>query len=176
MSSLKIELHNAKNFTREQRIKLYRALRLCVKTVNHPLFKQEVLNFRWYDKKNKKWVNNYRWNENLSNKQIYDLIMSGYDIYNKKIDYDIDMDVTLYYEDSNTIGYTYKNVMNTYHNAKFFDKFDIASLSGHFCHEALHNMGLDHEVRWNSLRKYTAVYAIGYIVRDLGKQILKGRI
>ena len=176
MEKLKIELHAARNFTRDQRIKLYRALRLCVKTINHPLFKQEVENFRWYDKKNKVWKDIYHMSEGLTRKQVYELFMSGKDIYNKKIDYDMDVDITAYYEDSTVIGYTYGNSMRTWINMKFFNQWGISNICSNIVHEALHNVGFNHEYNWTYERQFSVPYAIGYIAGDIAKHIEKGRI
>lgn len=176
MNKLNIELHNSRNFTRDQRIKLYRALHLCVKTVNHPLFKQEVLSIKWYDKKNKVWIYRYHYTSD-SNREIYNNFMSGKDIYNVGVeDNDIDVDITAYYNNNNVIGYTYPQTIRTWINMKFFNKWGLSNIVGNIIHENMHNIGYQHEYNWTYERQYSVPYMYGYIARDIAKEIQKGNI
>src|SRR5690606_8082794 len=72
---------------------------------------------------------------------------------------------------SRVVGYTYPHTPKTWVNLKFFNGYDYADIADNIFHEWLHKLGFDHV----SADEHTSVpYALGYIVRDLIKQIIKG--
>lgn len=81
---------------------------------------------------------------------------------------------TLYMDKgSSTIGYTYGKLQE-WINRFFFDEWEtefdgLGSLAGHLFHEYLHRCGYFH--RYSHMG--TLVYSWGYLVRDMGKDLLK---
>lgn len=84
--------------------------------------------------------------------------------------------VTMYYVNSNTMGYTDMGAKKIWTNSYYFDKWmkanDVASLAGHLFHEFLHTCGYYH--RWSHTG--TLVYEWGYLVRDMAKEAMVGRV
>lgn len=170
---------------RQQR--LYRkALQAAVVAVNSDQFKYSVLDFSYTDSNGLKFDNfkrnhSYPWmqfsqqdetvNDNLSNQDIYDVLMSGWDMYSKEKDGDIDVETALYRNRfSSTVGYTYGNTLKTWSNTKFWigdEKQIIAIIAANIIHEYMHNLGFGHAVKWNTTRDYTVPYAIGNMVYHL---------
>lgn len=153
---LKFDVHSANNFTKKEYEKFRSALSLGEKVLNSDSFKFKVLNYPFRETNGK------------NNTQIYQMFMSGKDNFNKEVDNDLDIYITLYYSPKKVIGYTYPSTFRTWVNRKFFKKFDAADILGNITHEYCHNLGFGHSIRVG--RKHTVPYAMGYIARDLGKK------
>lgn len=152
---LKFDIHARKNFTKDEYNKFQRAISLGEQVLNSIEFKNKVLSAK------------FRETDNKSNKEIYDMFMSGKDAFNKEIDSDIDIYISMYYSANKVIGYTYPSTYKTWMNRKFFKKFDVTEILGNLVHEYCHNLGFGHNIRVG--RSNTVPYRIGYIARDLGK-------
>jgi hypothetical protein len=152
------ELHQLNNFSKEERDKFIEAIRLAEDVLNSIEFKNRFLNLPLVQ------------TNGNTNKQVYNQLMSGADKFNKELDNDIDVYITLYYSFKNTVGYTYPTTWFTWINRKFFSSFDYADVAGNVVHEYMHNVGYDH-IRASD--KWSVPYAIGYLVRDMIKEKIK---
>ena len=162
--NMKIDINGMKNFTPKQQAKFKEAMAIGELVLNSQQFKDAILA-----------VEKFYENKDMTNMQIYELICSGNDLYDSSNDKDIDVFVTMYSNFwSGVIGYTYRNTVKTWINAKFFNRFEIAEVFGNVLHEALHNMGFQHLIK-KTMRK-TVPYIIGYIGRDLANKHLNGEI
>jgi hypothetical protein len=110
-------------------------------------------------------------NDYLSNENIYDLIMSGWDKFNQTHEGDADLESHLHYKRwSNAIGHTYPSTFKTWLNTKFWtgtEKQIVALIAGNIVHEYMHNLGFGHAYKWNPTRDHSVPYAVGTIVRQI---------
>ena len=149
--TLKIQVHERKNFTTDEVIKHVAACIKAEKVLNSKRFKELFLELK---------LTNTR---GFTNLQIYEKLMSGSDAHNKEEDQDIDVFVEMYYKNNSTVGYTYPNINKTYINRKFFSKYTPAEVACNLVHEYLHKAEFDH----HSAKEHTSIpYAVGYLVRD----------
>jgi hypothetical protein len=152
MKPLSVDVHNLKNFKPEERKKFKEAMREMVKVLNSREFYTRFMNLELEQ------------TEGHSNPQIYVMLRSGADKFNKENDFDIDVHLTMYYSWKRTIGYTYPSTYFTWINRKFFRGFDASDVAGNVAHEYMHNLGFGHK----SAKDHKSVpYAIGYLVRDM---------
>lgn len=108
--------------------------------------------------------------------QIYEGLILGNDRFSKKNDRDIDVLIHLYKGSTGTIGYHNSCCLDTYTNIYHFDdwrkeKYGKAIMAGHSAHEYFHVMGYSHRF----IKSKSLVYQAGYLVRDLGKQVIDGK-
>lgn len=150
-----------RNFSKRQRQKILAALVKLKKAINSDAFRKRVLAHRFAGKQT------YANNNGLTNQQIYNKIMAGAEKYFPKKDYEMDLDVTMYYEDTSVIGYTYPNTTRIWVNSKFFNKFSHSSIAGNLTHEWLHKIGFGHDFEATARRPYSVPYAVGNILRSL---------
>ena len=159
MSNITFEVHGTKNFTEQERQKFSLAIKKAEEVLNSEEFKDAVLIYP-FDQAN-----------GTTNKEIYDMIMSGADKFNTMEDGDIDVQIEMYYSFGRAIGYTYPSTWFTWINRKFFKRFDHSEIAGNVVHEYMHNLGFGHR----TAKDHDSVpYAIGYLVRDMvkGKEIV----
>jgi hypothetical protein len=159
-----IEIHGFKNFTEEEKVFYINAINLKLRVLSSSEFKK-----RWLSTPMKE-------TNGLTRLQAYTKILSGYDAFSRHIDGDLDFFFNLYYQKSDTIGYTYIGKLGTYTNRYFLavwmkDPYGHAYLAGHLFHEYLHSVGFKHKFT----KKGTLVYKGGYLVRDMGKEIIDGK-
>jgi hypothetical protein len=172
-----IKLTNVSNFNEARRKKLDEALDLLDRVLASQAFKQGVLNFGYSEKLNGHTLRRtqFRMNQGLSNQQIYELLLSGKDKFEKEPDGLIEVDLALAMQRHNgVLGFTYPNVVRVWINSWFFDSAKLSEIAGNIMHEYCHKSGFEHEFKSTSLRPYTVPYAIGYLVRDLAARMPKG--
>lgn len=151
------------NFTTDQANKVQNAADRIRKIVASQEFKDAVINHTWNGKKT------FANNNGLSNLQIYDRLVVGAEQLYPEKNSTMDVELELYYEDSNTVGYTYPNTTHIWMNLKFFNTYGPPQVAGNLMHEWLHKLGFGHDVSSTAQRPYSVPYAIGYIVRNLAQ-------
>jgi hypothetical protein len=124
-----------------------------------------------------------KYSKGLTEKQAYDLVISGWCQQFKKADGDFDIYIILYTGRRKTVGYTYGNLKVWTNRLHFLDWMvmeekglkrgikgeGLAMGCGHFFHEGLHLQGFTHPTHKGSL-----TYEWGYIMRDVCKGIAQG--
>lgn len=174
---LKVSLNSLLGGTKSFREKYKKAMKLLEKAVNSEEFKQRVLNFNYNDNgviiNNFKGAYHHETGKLMSNQEVYDLIMSGYDIYTKEKDGDIDIESTLYSKRwSSAMGFTYPSTIRTWMNTYIVQ--EIPTIAGNQGHESLgHNLGFTHSYKWNPTRQFSQPYAIGYIIASIVESYLE---
>jgi hypothetical protein len=151
-------------FTSAGRKKILAAADLIKAVVASEEFKKKVLNHK---------VNGRRTfvdNGGLTNAQIYQKILDGAEQLRRTKDNEMDLEVELYSDNTNVVGYTYPNVNRVWMNNKYFSKNSPALVTTNMMHEWLHKLGFNHAAQQTPDRKYSVPYAIGYLVRDLALQ------
>ena len=99
--------------------------------------------------------------------QVYNRLMTGAEVLDPAVDYEMDVNVTIYEQNNSTVGYTYSNVVMIWLNRKFFKKYSLGEIAGNMVHEWTHKMGYGHTSNNTSVRPYSVPYWIGYLVRDM---------
>lgn len=152
------------NFGANDEEKLYKALDIIKKVVASKEFRDRVLNFTF---KGKKQFND---NKGMTNAEIYQAILDGKEDLLPVVDNEMDLELELYYSWRNTVGYTYPGALRIYMNTKYFNPYTPAEVAGNVFHEWTHKLGFDHASSYSVERDSSVPYALGYIMRDLGKK------
>lgn len=152
------------NFEAADEEKLHKAVEIIKKVVGSVEFRDKVINYTYQGKK--QFVDN----KNLTNSEIYQILLNGKENLKPEVDHEMDLELELYYSWKNTVGYTYPNALRIYMNTKYFDPFTPSEVAGNVFHEWTHKLGFEHASSYSVSRDSSVPYAIGYLIRDLGKQ------
>lgn len=150
-----------KGFSPAHERKMRQALARLSYVVKTAEFKQKVLEHSYQGKKQ------FYQNKGLSNKEIYQAILDGVESLNPVEDNTMNLQLTLYTSETNTVGYTYPNTNEIWVNTKYFERYSLAEVANNAMHEWLHKIGFEHSYYNNDDRPYTVPYAIGEIVEDI---------
>lgn len=152
------------NFEAEQEEKVHKAVEIIKKVIASSEFRAKVLNFTFNGKRE---FNN---NNNLTNEEIYLKLLRGSEKLQPEDDFEMDLELELYYTSNNTVGYTYPNTVKIWMNTKYFTPYTPTQVAGNIFHEWTHKLGFDHASSYSVARDSSVPYAIGYLIRDLGKK------
>jgi hypothetical protein len=152
------------NFNASQEDKILAAAELIRRVVASEEFKNAILKHRYQGKR--QFVDN----KGLSNRQIYKKILEGSEMLKKKVDNQMDLNLTIYRAQNNVVGYTYPNTMRIWMNSKFLNQNTAAKVTTNMMHEWLHKLGFDHDRSPTKRRPYSVPYAVGYLVAKLAKK------
>lgn len=155
------------NFPQVQEAKIHKAVELIKKVVASDEFKERILNHKFDGEKT--FVDN----KGFTNEQIYQIILDGSETLIPEKNGRMDVEVELYQQSTNTIGYTYPNTSRIWVNTKYFDKYTPVQVADNLFHEWLHKLGFDHDVKYSKSRNYSVPYAIGYLVEELAHKHYK---
>lgn len=155
---------NMVNFPQDQEAKVLKAVELIKKVVSSPEFKERILSHTFDGKKG--FVDN----KGLSNEQIYQMIMDGSETLIPEKNGKMDVELELYEQSTNTIGYTYPHTSRIWVNTKYFNKYTPVQVADNLFHEWMHKLGFDHEIKYSKSRSYSVPYAIGYLVEELARK------
>ena len=155
---------NMVNFPQEHEAKVYQAIELIKKVVSSHEFKERILSHTYEGKKI--FVDN----KGLSNEQIYQLIIDGSETLIPEKNGRMDVELELYQNTSNTIGYTYPHTSRIWMNSKYFNKYTPVQVADNLFHEWLHKLGFDHAIKYTQRRNYSVPYAIGYLMEELANK------
>lgn len=150
-----------RDFSLTQESKMNSALVKLNIVLNSEEFRIKVLNHSYNGSKT--FVNN----NGQSNREIYETILKGAETLNGIEDQEVDVDITLYYSNNSTVGYTYPNVNRIWVNNKFFSTYSHGSVAANVAHEWLHKLGYGNDSNRTTRRDYSVPYGIGGIVRSL---------
>lgn len=149
-----------RDFNVEQEEKMLEALNRAKIVLNSAEFKERVLNFTWNGEK--------KFNDTTdTNAQVYEKIMKGAEKLYPEEDHEMDLDITLYYKNNSTVGYTYPDTIQIWVNSKFFNSYNYGQVAANAVHEWTHKLGYGHDYYNNSDRPYSVPYGIGGIIKEL---------
>jgi hypothetical protein len=155
---LRVNLVSLTGFTDSETKRHRSAATLTEIVVNSAEFKKRVLAKKFTTTKK-------------TSQEIYDHLMTGEEVLQKGVDYEMDIEVEMYNKKNNVVGYTYPNVTKTWLNRYVTSKYDESGIAGNLVHEWLHKLGYGHA----SASDHNSVpYAVGYIVRDMVQEYKKG--
>lgn len=146
--------------------KFHKAIEIIKEVVATEEFRSKILNHKYNGKLT--FVDN----GGYTNAQIYQKILDGAEKLQSTKDNQMDMEVELYYASTSTVGYTYATSKRIWVNTKFFDSYAANSVAANLFHEWLHKVGFGHASSYSTSRDYSVPYAIGSMIRDLGKKFL----
>ena len=153
-------------FNPSQEAKVLKAIEIIKKVVRSNEFKEKVLQFTYKGK------NQFVDNNGLTNVEIYQKLLEGSEELSPAIDYEMDLELELYYSRRSTVGYTYPDELKVWINTKFFNTYTSAQVAGNVFHEWTHKLGFEHAYRYSTKRDASVPYALGYLVQELGKKYL----
>jgi hypothetical protein len=145
--------------------KFDQAVELIKKVVATEEFRSAVLNHTYNG------VKTFVDNSGYTNGQIYQKVLDAAEKLFPAKNNAIDMEVELYYEDSNVVGYTTSNSKRIWVNNKFFVTNPITGVATNLFHEWLHKVGFGHAVSYSTSRDYSVPYAVGRMIGSIGKNI-----
>lgn len=102
--------------------------------------------------------------------EILEHIGRGNETLQPAIDNELDVEIEFYYAATSTVGYTYASSKRVWVNTKFFDTYTPSSVAANLVHEWLHKLGYKHAVNYSASRDHSVPYAIGSMVRSIGKK------
>lgn len=149
-----------------RKAKLERSLLLLEQVLNTPIFRERVAAYTYKGKKN--FVDN----KSMDNTQVLKSLLDGSETLTPGVDNSVNILLTFYRKNNSTVGYTSPSTRLININLKFFDKYNEAEVAGNLVHEWTHKLGWNHASRHNSARPHSVPYAIGYMVRDIGEDLL----
>jgi hypothetical protein len=154
------------NFNADQEQKVRKAVEIIKKVIASREFKDRVLNYKY--KGNKGFVDNH----GLSNEEIYNRIFEAAEqIGNTTKNNMMDVELELYHQKTNTIGYTYPNTVRIWINKKYFSKYTPVKVADNLMHEWMHKIGFTHATTWSKDRDHSVPYAIGYLIEELAENL-----
>jgi hypothetical protein len=154
--------YSLNKFDENETQKMEAAIAEVIKVFNSYEFKQKILEHLFNGEMQ------FHDNEGYTNSQIYDIILAAdEEVLNDGPDGEVDLQLTLYYSSSSTVGYTYPSTLETWVNEKYFDKYDLSEVARNVAHEWMHKLGFTHDKYHNSSRPFSVPYAIGYMVEDM---------
>lgn len=154
------------NSTSAQEDKYNEAVEIVKKVVATEAFRKKILNFTY--KGSKQFADN----GGKTNAQIYQSILDAAERLQPIKNNILDLGVKFYYQNSSVVGYTMASITYINVNTKFFNQYDPNEVAGNLFHEWLHKLGYSHDSSATAKRPYSVPYAIGYMVRELGKSFL----
>lgn len=154
------------DFTATQEEKYNKAIELVKLVVATNEFKEKVLAHTYNGSKQ------FADNNGKTNAQIYQSILEAAERLRPAKNNQMDLEVELYYADNNVVGYTNTGTTQIWVNTKYFNQYAINSVASNLFHEWLHKVGYGHDSAATAKRPYSVPYAVGYMIRDIGKSFL----
>jgi len=111
-------------------------------------------------------------NQGYTNEQIYDLLHLGKETLSPVADGLMNLELKAYYEDSDTVGYTFTQSKTIYVNRKFYNRYTPAQIARNLMHEWLHKVGFSHDVAATARRPYSVPYGMGKIAETVGRNLV----
>lgn len=153
------------NFSTEQEAKVAKAVEIIKKVVALREFRDRVYNYTYKGKRQ------FFDNGGFTNEQVYQKILEGAEqMGNKAKNNVMDVELELYTQATNTIGYTYPNTVRIWMNKKYFNKYTPINVADNLMHEWMHKLGFVHATTWSESRDHSIPYAIGYLVEELARK------
>lgn len=150
------------NFNLEQEAKVLKAVALIKKVISSDEFRERVLNYTYDGKKG------FFGNNGMTNEEVYQKILEGAEqMGNTSRNNIMDVELELYHQKTNTIGYTYPNTVRIWMNMKYFTRYTPIKVADNLMHEWMHKLGFTHATAWSESRDHSVPYAIGYLVEEL---------
>lgn len=159
-----------RNFTEEDLVKLTKAIEILEQIMNSNLLRKKILEFNY------KGTTSFHQNNNLTNQEIYQLIMRGAEVLKPDEDYTMDFDLTMYRSWnpwSKVKGYTKPDTMRIWIHSKFYrlSSWTPVDIAANLAHEWIHKVGFGHDYYYNDDRPFSVPYAVGSLVAEVASEL-----
>ncbi len=154
------------NLTNTQADKYDRAVALVKKVVATEAFRTKILNHKYNG------ATQFANNNGKTNAQIYQSILDAAEKLTPSKNNTMDVGVKMYYTNNSVVGWTNTSITYINVNTKFFNNYTINNVAANLFHEWLHKVGYGHDSSSTTRRPYSVPYAVGYLIRDIGKSFL----
>lgn len=141
------------------------AVEMIKKVVASEEFREKILNHTYNG------VKTFVDNGGYTNSQVYQKILDASEKLFPVKNNAIDMEVELYYENSNVVGYTTTSSKRIWVNNKYFVPNAISGVASNLFHEWLHKIGFGHAVNYSLSRDYSVPYAVGRMIGTIGNSL-----
>lgn len=163
--SFKTNVKYLSGFNSSQKTKYNRAVAMVKKVVATEAFRRQILNHKYNGKKSFA-------STTKTNSQVYQDILDAAEKLTPAKNNRLDVGVKLYYANNSVVGYTNPSITYFNVNTKFFNNYSTNEVAGNLFHEWLHKVGYGHDSEATARRPYSVPYAVGYMIRDIGKNFL----
>jgi hypothetical protein len=150
-----------RDFAPDKEQKMLNAIERLKIVINSKEFKQRILDHKYQNK------NSFVDNQGLTNEEIYEVLMLGAETLIPEKDGEMDVDITLYYKNNSTVGYTYPDTNRIWVNDKFFATYSLGKVAANVVHEWSHKVGFEHDFSRTEKRNFSVPYGVGTIIREL---------
>lgn len=106
--------------------------------------------------------------------QVLKSILKADEIFKGGTSGTIDLLMDMYYEETDTIGYTYVSDPYFHMNRYLQADYSPAQTSGNIFHEWLHKLGFKHSQEYNKYRPHSVPYKLGYLMAQLSAKLAGG--
>lgn len=156
------------NFQHEEKEKITAAVNLLKRIITSEGFRERIHGYTYKGKKG--FVDN----QGLTNEEIYLKILEGAEkIGNTAKNSQMDVELELYHQMTNTIGYTYPHTSRIWINRKYFSSYTPVKVADNLMHEWMHKLGFTHGTTWSQDRDHTVPYAVGYLIEELADTMVE---
>ncbi len=166
---LTLKLHQLSNASPLDEDRIARAKKLMVEVVNDPKFRTKILSMTYPDRGEQ--VPGFT-QTGHSRELVLSTILAGKENYPGTAGV-IDLHLNIYYEASDTVGYTNPWEAIIHLNRYFHQDYTAAESAGNLFHEWLHKIGYTHSRRYNRYRPHSVPYKLGYLVAEMAA-VLEG--
>lgn len=149
------------SMTSSQEAKIQKAEEKIKDVIGSEEFRTAVLNHTYLGRKQ------FKDNGGLTNSEIYTKILNGAERLTPTKDNEMDLKIKVYYENSNTVGFTSSSSSYINMNTKYLNGYTSNEVAKTMMHEWLHKMSFHHAASYSTSRNYSVPYAIGSIVMKL---------
>lgn len=158
---IEVRFVQTRGFTDAIQTRFLRAAEKLRRVLASDEFKQKVLGFKYQGQRQ------YVQNLDLTNEQIYLMMLRGREIYLGENNGSMDLNLEFYNQRSSVIGYTSETTRWIYLNWYHYVDFEDQDIADNLVHEWLHKLGFDHDFNSTARRPSSVPYAVGGIVYDL---------
>tara|TARA_R110000868_G_C10972634_1_gene770608 strand:- start:902 stop:1492 length:591 start_codon:yes stop_codon:yes gene_type:complete len=160
-----IKLDATKMNSEDRKKKMAQVAQEMHTVINSSIFRDQILKLKPFDGERSKY-------KNLSNMEVYKMIIHGADIHEPQMDYELDIFVDDYYTWKKVIGYTKPRVDRIIRvNTKYFDKRHTVDIGSNILHEYGHLMGFGHDFFYNDERPSSICYQFNKAYENAYKKL-----
>lgn len=166
--SLDVQLLTLTNATASEEQKIKSALRLIKKVVNSSEFREAVLSMRY-----RVWGRSYRGFAQTSDsaETVLKKILQAEENFSGGSASSIDLNLDMYYEESDTVGYTNPDDPFMHMNRYIHDSYSAAQTAGNIFHEWLHKINYGHSFYGMPQRPHSVPYKLGDLLATMAAKI-----